>query len=38
MIEGLGGVLVFTSAARFAAMRAFYVDTLGLDPLSLIHI
>lgn len=30
MINGLGGVLVFTSAARFAAMRAFYVETLGL--------
>jgi uncharacterized glyoxalase superfamily protein PhnB len=34
MIKGLGGVLVFTSAARFTAMRAFYVDALGLVPRS----
>ena len=34
MIEGLGGVIVFTSAASFAEMRMFYVDTLGLVPRS----
>lgn len=30
----LTGVLVSTSAERFAAMRAFYVSTLGLEPRS----
>lgn len=34
MIDGLGGVLVYTSADRFAEMRRFYVDTLGLRPRS----
>ena len=34
MIEGLGGVLVYTSHQRFPAMRAFYADALGLHPRS----
>jgi predicted enzyme related to lactoylglutathione lyase len=33
-IEGLAGVLLWTSPARFHAMRDFYVDTLGLTPRS----
>jgi predicted enzyme related to lactoylglutathione lyase len=33
-IEGLSGVLVWTEAARYPAMRDFYVDTLGLTPRS----
>lgn len=33
MIE-LAGVLVHTTPERFPAMRAFYVDTLGLEPRS----
>lgn len=33
-IAGLAGVLVWTEAARYAAMRDFYVDTLGLKPRS----
>jgi catechol 2,3-dioxygenase-like lactoylglutathione lyase family enzyme len=33
-IEGLGGVIVWTSAERFPAMRRFYVETLGLTPRS----
>ena len=33
-IEGLAGVLVWTEAARYPAMRDFYVDTLGLTPRS----
>lgn len=33
-ISGLAGVLVWTDAERFAAMRAFYVETLGLRPRS----
>ncbi|MYB41985.1 MAG: VOC family protein [Chloroflexi bacterium] len=35
MASGLGpvnGVLVWTEAARFRALRDFYVDTLGLAP------
>ena len=31
-LNGLAGVLVWTSADRFAAMDAFYVDVLGLTP------
>jgi predicted enzyme related to lactoylglutathione lyase len=34
MIDGLGGVLIYTAAERFAAMRSFYVEVLGLDPRS----
>ena len=34
MIDGLGGVLIYTSADRFAAMRRFYVGVLGLTPRS----
>jgi lactoylglutathione lyase len=33
-ILGLSGVLAWTEAARYPAMRAFYVDTLGLTPRS----
>ena len=33
-VSGLAGVLVWTSDDRFAAMRAFYVDVLGLQPRS----
>ena len=33
-IEGLAGVVIWTTAERYAAMRAFYVDTLGLAPRS----
>jgi catechol 2,3-dioxygenase-like lactoylglutathione lyase family enzyme len=33
-ISGLAGVLVWTEATRFAAMRRFYVETLGLRPRS----
>lgn len=33
-IGGLSGVLVWTDAERFPAMRGFYVDTLGLTPRS----
>jgi len=33
-ILGLSGVLVWTEAARYPAMRAFYVETLGLTPRS----
>ncbi len=33
-ITGLAGVLVWTEAARFPAMRRFYVETLGLRPRS----
>lgn len=33
-IAGLAGVLVWTDGDRFAAMRDFYVDTLGLQPRS----
>ena len=32
MITGLAGVLVYTSADRWAAMDRFYVDVLGLTP------
>ena len=34
MIDGLGGVLLYTSAGRFASMRHFYVEVLGLAPRS----
>lgn len=34
MIDRLGGVLVYTAADRFAAMRSFYVEVLGLEPRS----
>ena len=30
----VGGVLLWTERARFAAMRDFYVETLGLTPRS----
>jgi predicted enzyme related to lactoylglutathione lyase len=33
-IEGLAGLVIWTTAERYAAMRAFYVDTLGLAPRS----
>lgn len=33
-IGGLSGVLLWTDAERFLAMRDFYVDTLGLTPRS----
>jgi catechol 2,3-dioxygenase-like lactoylglutathione lyase family enzyme len=33
-ITGLAGVILWTSAERFHALRAFYVDTLGLEPRS----
>jgi predicted enzyme related to lactoylglutathione lyase len=33
-IEGLAGVLVWTSAVRFPPMVGFYRDTLGLTPRS----
>jgi predicted enzyme related to lactoylglutathione lyase len=33
-IGGLAGVLIWTTAERFPAMRDFYVDTLGLSPRS----
>jgi predicted enzyme related to lactoylglutathione lyase len=33
-IEGLAGVLIWTSADRFPAMARFYRDTLGLTPRS----
>lgn len=33
-ITGLAGVLVWTTAARFPALRRFYVETLGLAPRS----
>lgn len=33
-ITGLAGVLVWTEAPRFPAMRRFYVETLGLRPRS----
>jgi predicted enzyme related to lactoylglutathione lyase len=31
-ISGLAGVLIWTSAERFSAMRDFYVEALGLVP------
>ena len=34
MIEGFSGVLIYTSADRFAKMREFYIDVLGLSPRS----
>ena len=34
MISGLGGVIVYTTEQRYPAMRAFYVDVLGLSPRS----
>ena len=34
MIDGISGILIYTSEAQFSAMRSFYVDTLGLDPRS----
>lgn len=33
-IEGVAGVLVWTSSDRYAAMEDFYVRTLGLEPRS----
>ena len=33
-IDGLAGVLIWTSADRFGAMARFYRDTLGLAPRS----
>jgi catechol 2,3-dioxygenase-like lactoylglutathione lyase family enzyme len=33
-ISGLAGVVIWTTAERYPAMRAFYVDTLGLVPRS----
>jgi len=31
-IEGIAGVMLWTSADRFAAMRRFYVERVGLVP------
>lgn len=31
-IEGIGSIVIWTSAERFEAMRAFYTDRLGLTP------
>ena len=31
-ITGLAGVLLWTTGERYAAMRRFYIDTLGLAP------
>ena len=33
-VVGLAGVLVWTEASRFDALRSFYVDVLGLTPRS----
>ncbi|MEM8906147.1 MAG: VOC family protein [Actinomycetota bacterium] len=33
-VTGLAGVLVWTEPDRFAALRSFYVDVLGLTPRS----
>ncbi len=33
-IDGVAGVLIWTSEDRFPAMRDFYRDTLGLTPRS----
>ena len=33
-VTGLAGVLVWTEESRFAALRSFYVDVLGLTPRS----
>lgn len=33
-VTGLAGVLIWTEASRFDALRAFYVDVLGLRPRS----
>jgi predicted enzyme related to lactoylglutathione lyase len=33
-IDGLAGVLVWTTGERFEAMRGFYMETLGLTPRS----
>ncbi len=34
MIHGLAGVLIYTAADHFPAMRDFYVRVLGLEPRS----
>ncbi len=34
MITGLAGVIIYTTTARYAAMRSFYIDVLGLNPRS----
>ena len=34
MITGIAGVIVWTSSERFALIRDFYKDTLGLEPRS----
>ena len=34
MINGIAGVLIYTSQDRFPAMRRFYVEVLGLQPRS----
>ena len=34
MITALAGVIIYTTAARYADMRSFYVDVLGLVPRS----
>lgn len=31
-IEGFAGVILWTSAERFEAMRRFYVEQVGLEP------
>jgi catechol 2,3-dioxygenase-like lactoylglutathione lyase family enzyme len=34
VIDGIAGILIWTEAQRFPAMRRFYVETLGLTPRS----
>jgi uncharacterized glyoxalase superfamily protein PhnB len=34
VVERLGGVLLYTTASRFSAMRTFYLEALGLTPRS----
>ena len=36
-IDGVAGVLIWTSPERFPAMAEFYVDVLGLEPRSNRH-
>lgn len=33
-ITGLAGVLLWTTAARYPALRRFYIEVLGLEPRS----
>lgn len=34
MIDGIAGILVYTSKAHFPTMRSFYTDVLGMTPRS----